>query len=233
MSSFDLSLVTLEMKHENCWSRILSDYPIIIKTLFTKSNKGKYILAMDEIKAHNYQSFKDFLKAFKKEKSIYEVVQLWELDKRRGIYRILFKERYDNMVMGIVEKYVTFYLKHLMEGGLERLLVAIPSDEVTSLKSELESLGKIYYFKVRNMDINTLIPTSFDLSEQERNSLVEAIKLGYYEYPRRINLEELAKIMKLSKPTLEQYIRKAEKKIMTKYFNELYYQDLLLNNENH
>jgi len=233
MSAFNLSLVALEMNHENCWSKLLSNYPIIIKTLFTKSNKGKYILAMDEIKVRDLQSFKDFLRAFKKEESIYDVVQLWELDKRRGIYRILFRERYDNMVMGVVEKYTIFHLKHLMEGGLERLLLVIPSDEVKSLKSDLESLGKIYYFKVRNMDINTLIPTSFDLSEQEKNSLVEAIKLGYYEYPRRINLEELAKIMRLSKPTLEQYIRKAEKKIMARYFNELYYQDLLLNNDNH
>jgi len=231
MSAFDLSLVAVEMNHEDCWSEILSNYPIIIKTLFTKSNKGKYILAMDEIKAHYLQSFKDFLRAFKKEESIYEVVQLWELDKRRGIYRILFRERYDNMIMGVVEKYMTFYLKHLMEDGLERLLIVIPSEDIKSLKSDLESLGKLHYFKVGSIDINTLLPTSFDLSEQEKNSIIEAIKLGYYEYPRKINLEELGEILKLSKPTLEQYIRKAEKKIMVKLFNELYYQDLLLKSE--
>ena len=231
MSVFDLSLVAFEIDHEGCWSEITSDYPIMVKTIFAKSSKGKYILGMDEIKARDLRSFKDFLRAFKKEKSVYEVVQFWELNKRKGIYRILFREKYDNMIMGIVEKYMVFYLKDLIKDGHERLLMVMPPDEVKSLKSDLESLGKIYYFKVRNIDIDILIPPFFDLSEQERNSIIEAVKLGYYEYPRRINLDELAKIMKLSKPTLEEYIRKAEKKIMTRLFNELYYQDLLLNNQ--
>ena len=231
MSVFDLSLVAFEIDHEDCWSKITSDYPIMVKTIFAKSSNGKYILGMDEIKAHNSQSFKGFLRSFKKEKSIYEVVQFWELNKRRGIYRILFREKYDNMIMSIVEKYMTFYLKDLIIDGHERLFMVIPSDDVKSIKSDLESLGKIYYFRVRRIDINIFIPPFFDLSEQERNSIIEAIKLGYYEYPRRINLDELAKIMELSKPTLEEYIRKAEKKIMIRLFNELYYQDLLLNNE--
>jgi len=231
MSVFDLSLIVFEIDHEGCWSKITSDHPIMVKTIFAKSSKGKYILGMDEIKAHDFQSFKDFLMSFKREKSVYDVAQVWELNKRKRIYRILFKEKYDNMIMSVVEKYMIFYLRDLIKDGHERLLMVVPSDDVKSLKSDLESLGKIYYFKVRNIDINTLIPTSFDLSDQERNSIIEAIKLGYYEYPRRINLEELAKIMKLSKPTLEEYIRKAEKKIMARIFNELYYQNLLLNNE--
>ena len=232
MSFVDLSLVTFEIDHEGCWSKITSDYPVIVRTIFAKSSKGKdYILGFDEIKARDSQSFKNFLRAFRKEKSVYEVIQLWELDKRRNIYRILFKERYNNMIMGIVEKYMIFYIRDLIKDGHEKLLIVLPSDEVEFLKSELESLGKIYCFKVRNIDINVLLPEFFVLSEQERKSITTAIKLGYYEYPRKINLEELAKTMKLSKPTLEEYIRKAEKKIMARLFNELYYQDLLLNNE--
>ena len=232
MSLSDFSFVTFEIDHEGCWSKITSDYPIMVRTIFAKSSKEKdHILGFDEIKARDYQSFKDFLRAFKKEKSIFEVIQLWELDKRRGIYRILFKEKYDNMIMGIIEKYTILYLRDLIKDGREKLLIVIPSDEIKPLKSELEALGKIYCFKVRNININILIPEFFVLSEQERKSIIKAIKLGYYEYPRRINLEDLSEIMKLSKPTLEEYIRKAEKKIMVRLFNELYYQDLLLNNE--
>ena len=74
MSVVDLSLVAFEIDHEGCWSEITSDYPIMVKTIFAKSSKGKdYILGMDEIKTHDSQSFKDFLRTFKKEKAFMEL----------------------------------------------------------------------------------------------------------------------------------------------------------------
>ncbi|MFP3203314.1 MAG: hypothetical protein RXR43_14190 [Sulfolobus sp.] len=42
------------------------------------------------------KDFRSFLRSFKKEKSILEVLHISELDRRRGICRILFKEKYDN-----------------------------------------------------------------------------------------------------------------------------------------
>ncbi|QXJ28726.1 Bacterio-opsin activator domain-containing protein [Saccharolobus shibatae B12] len=228
MSLFNLSLVTFEIDHEDCWSKLTSDYPVLIKTIFAKPSKGKdYILGMDEVKTHNRRAFKGFLKSFRRDKSIYEIVQIIELDSRRGIYRILFKERYENMIMGIIENYMTLYMKDLIKDGNERLLLIMPSDEVVALKRDLETLGEIHYFNAKRVDFNDFIPTFFDLSEQERNAVLQAIRLGYYEYPRKINLEELGKIMGISKPTLEEYLRKAEKKVMSKIFREFYQQDLL------
>ncbi|ACP37403.1 helix-turn-helix domain-containing protein [Saccharolobus islandicus] len=228
MSLFNLSLVIFEIDHEDCWSKLTSSYPVLVKTIFAKPNKGKdYILGMDEVKTYNRRTFKDFLKSFKRDKSIYEIIQILELDNRRGIYRILFKERYENMIMSIIGNYMTFYIKDLIKEGNERLLLIMPSSDVTMLKRDLESIGKIHYFNSKLVNFNDFVPTFFDLSEQERNSVLQAIRLGYYEYPRRINLEELGKIMGISKPTLEEYLRKAEKKIMSKIFREFYQQDLL------
>ncbi|WP_338602550.1 helix-turn-helix domain-containing protein [Sulfolobus tengchongensis] len=228
MSLFDLSLVTFEIDHEDCWSKLTADYPIVVRTLFAKSAKGKdHILGMDEIKVYKNQDFKNFLRAFKKDKRIYEVIDVTELDRRRGIYRILFKERYENMIMSIIENYTIFYLKDLIKNGYERLLIIMPLEDVSSLRSDLEVLGKVKYFNTTQIDVNTFMPTFFDLSEQERRAIIEAIKMGYYEYPRKISLDDLGKMMGLSKPTLEEYIRKAEKKIMSKFFSEVLQYNLL------
>ena len=32
--------------------------------------------------------------------------------------------------------------------------------------------------------MDSFIPTFFDLSDQERNAVIEAVKRGYYDYPR-------------------------------------------------
>ena len=184
MALFNVALVAFEIDHENCWSKLTMDYPVMMRTLFAKPSRERdYILGMDEIKVLKAKDFRSFLRSFKKEKSILEVLHISELDRRRGIYRILFKEKYDNMIMGILNNYTVFYLKDIIKGGVERLLLIIPEEEVNSLKQDLQVLGEIRYFKVRRIELDSFIPTFFDLSDQERNAVIEAVKRGYYDYP--------------------------------------------------
>ena len=87
------------------------------------------------------------------------------------------------MIMGILNNYTEFYLKDIIKGGVERLLLIIPEEEVNSLKQDLQVLGEIRYFKVWRIELDSFIPTFFDLSDQERNAVIEAVKRGYYDYP--------------------------------------------------
>jgi predicted DNA binding protein len=63
---------------------------------------------------------------------------------------------------------------------------------------------------------NTLFLTHIlpKLSAKQRETLNLAVKEGYYNFPRKINLDGLAKLLKLSKPTVQQHLRTAEKKMM-------------------
>lgn len=51
--------------------------------------------------------------------------------------------------------------------------------------------------------------------------LKEAYEAGYFEWPRKINLDYLAKKLGLAKPTVSEHIRKAEKKILRHYLENL------------
>jgi predicted DNA binding protein len=52
------------------------------------------------------------------------------------------------------------------------------------------------------------------LTSKKLKALTLAFNSGYYELPRKIYLENLAKEMNIHRRTFEEHLRKAEKKIM-------------------
>ncbi|MCY0851667.1 MAG: helix-turn-helix domain-containing protein [Thermoplasma acidophilum] len=58
----------------------------------------------------------------------------------------------------------------------------------------------------------------FDLTETERNVLSAAYSMGYFSWPRNVDLLELSRHFGMAKPTVLYHIRNAQKKIMKTIF---------------
>ena len=58
------------------------------------------------------------------------------------------------------------------------------------------------------------------LTEKQRQILITAYRLGYYDVPRRITSQELAKKVNLVKSTLSAHVRKAEHRLLTEILSE-------------
>jgi predicted DNA binding protein len=65
--------------------------------------------------------------------------------------------------------------------------------------------------KISSLMIYAMLPK---LTLQQKKALVLAVENGYYGYPRKITLEQLAKQMKLSVSTYQFHLAKAEAKLM-------------------
>ncbi|MEM0202697.1 MAG: helix-turn-helix domain-containing protein [Archaeoglobaceae archaeon] len=56
---------------------------------------------------------------------------------------------------------------------------------------------------------------------REEEILRTALEKGFFDYPKRIKLEELAKIFNISPSTLSEILRRAQKKVLERYFKDL------------
>lgn len=132
---------------------------------------------------------------------------------------VLYEAAYDPKLIYTVPAY-------LSKEGFE--IVEVACWERKPLVDLIDSLEKnkttmyfeILQFKERKLDdiyVAKLLPR---LPEKQKQALITAFKNGYYEFPRKINLDKLAKIAKVSKQTFRENLRKAEAKIIPKLISE-------------
>ena len=86
--------------------------------------------------------------------------------------------------------------------------------EIKKLFKFFEKLG--VRTRVLSLTDETLDPNSpmMSLTEKQRHILTAAYKIGYYDVPRRIDSDTVAKALGLDKSTVVEHLRKAEKRLL-------------------
>jgi hypothetical protein len=141
---------------------------------------------------------------------------------------ILYKEKDGSEVVFIEGRLCIPQLSK--NARLPKLLVARPPDFLDVDRMKVEILGKERDVKkiLENASrwSNTykiLGLTSIDkkeepllskLSSKQRQALLTAFALGYYDVPRKISSEELSRHLNADKSTIVEHLRKAEKKLI-------------------
>lgn len=87
-------------------------------------------------------------------------------------------------------------------------------NEVRKLLATAERVGQ--KFKILSLTDASFSPDSIlhNLTDKQRKILSTAYADGYYDVPRRIDSEQLARKMKIVKSTLVEHLRKAEHRLM-------------------
>ncbi len=88
--------------------------------------------------------------------------------------------------------------------------------EVTRLLRELNTLGEVKIFKVKNFEKKDFSP----LTDKQRQALKIAKFYGYYSWPRHVTLEELAEKADTTRRAFQENLRKAEAKIFPDFLRE-------------
>ncbi|RLE51488.1 MAG: hypothetical protein DRJ33_05885 [Candidatus Methanomethylicota archaeon] len=114
----------------------------------------------------------------------------------------------------IVENGAFMVFGKLSEEGLMEFRFISDFKSYRSILYDLQRRGVPYKVK----EITYHKPKGLLTDNQERILFI-ALKLGFFDYPRRISLEELASKLKISPPTLSEVIRRGLKRLLEHHFS--------------
>lgn len=97
--------------------------------------------------------------------------------------------------------------------------------EWTLILSEKQVLKEIFdHLKTKSVDAELVKLTKIDdkesLTERQDKITQVAFERGYFDYPKRISLRELARMFDVSPSTLSEILRKGQRKIVLDYFKK-------------
>lgn len=120
----------------------------------------------------------------------------------------------------LFDRSVFFVGPNVTKGGFQYWKVAsLQKKPLLSLYKRVNALGptkatiELLSLKQGDFDVFSYGALS-ELTPLQLNALQLACRYGYYNYPRKANLEELAKIAKIPRTTLQSHLRRAERTLI-------------------
>ncbi len=216
--------IKLKIIHRGCWASECTAKCRGVKLIHTgtyiilKKKKSSMLVQNTwQVCAKSEKDLNRFFAVLKK----YPLVEKFEVIKRIGVRALIFVKyhiKYSQFEMAlskgaipgeavVIEDGIEYhhFLTETRE-MMDELLEKIKDDkEVTiiSIGQSKETKGK------------------FGLTEKQREALRLAAMYEYYRWPRRLTLEELAKIAGLSRKVFQDHLRKAEAKIFPQLIQDI------------
>ncbi|MGV8150776.1 MAG: helix-turn-helix domain-containing protein [Candidatus Woesearchaeota archaeon] len=175
------------------------------------TEKGHFYYTELHILQGREEDIKRFIKDFKKDKTILNaevkgnnIITLNEKHESHNFYDPLFDHR-------------LIYVKPVVQrlDGYEDWEIACwdkkPLMEIMNIPTFDMKLIWVKNVKFTDLFIPRIYPK---LSAKQKQALELAVKEGYYEYPRKTELETLAKISKVKRQTYQEHLRRAEHKLV-------------------
>ena len=209
--------ITMEFNYEAAWKQIFGLNANRVEVLealrcFKCDTQGLAIICRIKLKDNNMN-----------------IQDLWRGKGLLTNIELLYKEKDDSLVVFIEgESCVPNPPKDIKP---PKMLLARPPDFLDVDRMKVEMIGKEneikkllhYTNKWGDNSFKILGLTSIDakgesllskLTPRQRQMLLTAYALGYYDMPRRISSDELSRHLKLDKSTIVEHLRKAERKII-------------------
>ncbi|WP_081801169.1 helix-turn-helix domain-containing protein [Candidatus Acidianus copahuensis] len=216
---------TISLRHQNDWTEITEDICLNMRSSLAVSNPSIDTNFEDFVfNAPSKDIAFHLIRTIKKHKNIYKIVSFKRIG--RMTYEMSFLGSYSNSIRkimldnGIMVKFLIVY------DGLEKYSFIAPEwINWDNLKGELRGVARIYDLDVKRVN-STTSSDLMSLSLEDEETLLLAFKRGFFDEPRKVDLNGLASELGLSKSTVNSKIKKGIRKILSVYFSGISAKDV-------
>lgn len=210
-------IAELKLRHEDCpivnrcqkFNIVVLSYP----SVWYEKNKKKFATTICYFQTTDEKVKKDFIKDLKKDKRITNLEVAGDV----FTYEINLGKKGEHVMLYTVKQ--IFFVKPTINhyNGHEYWYVASwKREELTKFINSLEKhmdvceIVKIEKSPLHDVHFPSLMP---NLSKMQKKVLEIAYKNGYYNFPRKISMEKLSKLVGIKVSTFQEHLRKAEIKL--------------------
>ena len=158
-----------------------------------------------------------------------QVKEIKILEKKARCCSLLLIKDFCDFYDKIMSKKILVLTPYIMSKGYRKFIAVVPEKkELVMFDKMLEEHGRVVkrerlpfeqavsYLErtVMSLDLNSM------LTPKQLEILDLAYRYGYYNWPRRIKLDEISRLMNVSKTTVSEHIRRAELKILKFIFKD-------------
>jgi predicted DNA binding protein len=102
------------------------------------------------------------------------------------------------------------------DGGIQLNIIAPNGAALTRLVDDLEDIGASVV-----VERITILRTARELTTEQERVLQTAFDLGYFDIPKKIKLDDLARRLNVSKATLDVVLRRAQRKVVASHIGNM------------
>jgi predicted DNA binding protein len=203
--------VTLLVKPPHTWiQKIVSKYPATVRLLDCRSVEGTGgVHELFEISIDT-KHIESLLNDLRKDPYVYQVDAI---ETKKGLVMGSLKTHKCTACRSFATSECFLVSAKSNPEGLVEWKVLSSGSGLKKLLDNLEKGG--VKAEIRSI---TELKDENALTERQEEILQIALEKGYFEYPKKMDIAELAKLLGISKPTLSEILRRGQKKILAEHF---------------
>ena len=211
---FGIARLKVRLLHENCKSRFESDALRDVKMFLGTSTPLKsrlYHYTTEAIYPVNSKKKVPLILRELRDNTSLHSLESWSL--QGNILKVSFIEKNEDSPMALIQPLGLIQYKEVSQRGTDRISVTLHEVNVKPLLEVLNTLGDATIVCKYNMG-DKMLNFNYILTDREEEVLERAISMGYFEYPKKCYLKDIAKIIGISIVATDKLLRSAERKII-------------------
>ncbi len=208
-----------KLRHENCIYLTNSSRYNVIISMYPLSSyvKGSYRYHTNiNILSGKEEDIKHFINGIRKDK------RCLEFKGQGNVYLSYMRLKAQDYHTTNYYTHKIFLLKPIVhkEGAEDWYFGAWERETITEILKTFKKHFQVEILSIREEDFTDIfVPQVMPkMTTKQKEAFFTAIREGYYNFPRKINLQALAKESKVSRVTFLEHLRKAERKVLSELF---------------